>query len=199
VDRYVVAEHNALCDRGDRAIPKESQYVGIRVMKRASALIAVVCGLAALGLVASGAGAQSVALHGPQGQTRSVTAAELAAMPHQSAALASEHGSAKRYEGVPLSDLLQSVGAPAGKALRGPALADLVVVSASDGYRVVLGLAETDPGVRMEKILLADRVEGGPLPPTEGPFRLVIEGDLRPVRSARMVTEIRVQTAPPVN
>jgi DMSO/TMAO reductase YedYZ molybdopterin-dependent catalytic subunit len=68
-------------------------------------------------------------------------------------------------------------------------------VGASDGYRVVIGLAETDPGVRHEKILLADRVEGGPLPPTEGPFRLVVEGDLRPVRSARMVTAISVEGA----
>jgi hypothetical protein len=168
-------------------------------MRPASALIAVVCGLAAWGVGVSGACAQSVTLRGPEGQVRSVSAAELAAMPHQSATLASEHGAPKHYDGVPLTDLLQSVGAPAGKGLHGPALADFVVVSAKDGYRVVLGLAETDPGVRTEKILLADRAEGAPLPPTEGPFRLVIEGDLRPVRSARMVTSIGVQTAPPTN
>jgi hypothetical protein len=166
-------------------------------MRLPNALIAVACGLAAFD--PASAGAQSVTLRGPEGQTRQVTVAELAAMPHQSANLANEHGPPKRYEGVPLTDLLQSVGAPAGKALHGPALADVVVVSAGDGYRVVLGLAETDPGVRTEKILLADRVEGGPLPATEGPFRLVIEGDLRPVRSARMVTAIGVQTAPPAN
>ncbi|HLZ83642.1 MAG TPA: molybdopterin-dependent oxidoreductase [Caulobacteraceae bacterium] len=158
-------------------------------------LTAGVLGLFAWAVV-GGAVAQSVNLRGPDGQTRTVTLADLAAMPHQSATLASEHGPAKRYDGVPLTTLLQSVGAPAGKTLRGPALADLVVVSASDGYRVVLGLAETDAGVRPEKILLADRVEGAPLPPTEGPFRLVIEGDLRPVRSARMVTAIRVEAAP---
>jgi hypothetical protein len=64
---------------------------------------------------------------------------------------------------------------------------------------VVLGLAETDPGVRSEKILLADRAEGAPLPANEGPFRLVIEGDLRPVRSARMVKAIAVQAAPAAN
>jgi hypothetical protein len=168
-------------------------------MKFASALIAIACGLVALGIWASGAGAQSVTLHGPDGRTRTLTAAEFAAMPHQSAMLASEHGPAKRYDGVPLTDLLQSVGAPAGKALRGPALADVVVVSASDGYRVALGLGETDAGVRPGKILLADRVEGVALPSNEGPFRLVIEGDLRPVRSVRMVTAIRVETAPAAN
>jgi DMSO/TMAO reductase YedYZ molybdopterin-dependent catalytic subunit len=146
-----------------------------------------------------GAVAQSVSLRGPEGQTRLVSLAELAAMPHQSATLVSEHGPAKRYEGVPLTVLLESVGARTGKALRGPALADLVVITAGDGYRVVLGLAETDPAVRPEKILLADRAEGAPLPPSEGPFRLVIEGDLRPVRSARMVTAIRVEAAPAAN
>jgi hypothetical protein len=146
-----------------------------------------------------GAPAQSVSLRGPEGQQRSVSLADLAAMPHQSATLASEHGPAKRYDGVPLTLLLQSVGASAGKALRGPALANMVVVSAQDGYRVVLALAETDPGVRSEKILLADRAEGAPLPANEGPFRLVIEGDLRPVRSARMVKAITIQAAPAAN
>jgi hypothetical protein len=163
-------------------------------MRFASVLIVA----AGLGLAGEGR-AQSVTLRGPDGQTRTVTSAELAAMPHETAALASEHGPAKHYDGVPLTLLLQSVGAPAGKALHGPALADLVVVSASDGYRVVLALAETDPGVRSEKILLADRGDGAPLPASEGPFRLVVEGDLRPTRSARMVTAIRVEAAPGPN
>jgi len=148
---------------------------------------------------AGAAPAQTVALRGPEGQSRTVTLADLSAMPHEVLTLAGEHGLGKRYEGVPLTLLLQSVGAPAGKALHGPALADLLVVGASDGYRVVLALAETDPGVRPEKILLADRADGGPLPATEGPFRLVVEGDLRPTRSARMVTSIRVEVAPPGN
>jgi hypothetical protein len=117
-------------------------------------------------------------------------------MPHATAVLPNEHGAARHCDGVPLTVLLESVGAPTGKALHGPALADLVVVGAGDGYRVVLGLAETDPGVRPEKILLADRCEGAPLGANEGPFRLVVEGDLRPVRSARMVTAIRVEAAP---
>jgi hypothetical protein len=150
-------------------------------------------------VLAGGAVAQSVSLRGPAGQTRSLTLAELAAMPHQSAMLPNEHGPAKPCDGVPLTLLLQSVGAPVGKALHGPALADRVVVGAGDGYRVVLGLAETDPGVRPGKILLADRCEGAPLPTNEGPFRLVVEGDLRPVRSVRMVTAISVETASPPN
>jgi hypothetical protein len=152
--------------------------------------------LAALCLTTGVAMAQSVTLTGPTGQQRTITAAELAAMPHQSALVAGEKGPAKSYDGVPLTLLLQSVGAPAGKTLHGPPLADVVMVTAADGYRVVLALAETDAGMRSEKVLLADRSKGAALGPTEGPFRLVVEGDLRPARAARMVTTIRVLAAP---
>jgi len=153
--------------------------------------------IALAGCVAAGASvAQSVALTGLDGHTETLTLSDLAALPHDVVTLASEHGPARRYEGVPLTLLLQRVGAPAGKSLRGPALADLVLVSASDGYRVVLALADTDSGISPRRVLLADRADGEPLPPSEGPFRLVVEGDLRPARSARMVTAIRLEAAP---
>jgi hypothetical protein len=51
-------------------------------------------------------------------------------MPHQSVMVAGEKGLARAYEGVPLT-LLQSTGAPSGKTLRGPALAEVVVVTAT--------------------------------------------------------------------
>lgn len=140
--------------------------------------------------------AQSVEIRGPSGRTRVVSFSDLASMPHDTATLVVDHGPAKHYQGVPLTLLLQSVGAPVGKNLRGLALADFVLVGASDGYRVVLALAETDPGLAARKVLLADASDDAPLPPSEGPFRLVIEGDLRPARSARMVTTIRVDAAP---
>jgi hypothetical protein len=157
-------------------------------------LVSLGCAIAALPI--GGVLAQSITLRGPDGQTRSVTAADLAALPRQSVVLAGDRGGPRHYEGAPLTLLLQSVGAPSGKALRGPALADIVVVGASDGYRVALALAETDAGVRSERIIVADRADGAPLPAGEGPFRLVVEGDLRAARSAKMVTDIRVEAAP---
>jgi hypothetical protein len=151
---------------------------------------------AAAALVPFTASSQTVALRGPAGESRTLTAADLAGLPHDQVVLPSEHGPARTYAGVPLTLLLQSVGAPAGKMLRGPAMADVVVVAASDGYRVALALAETDPGVRAQKILLADTADGAPLGADDGPFRLVVGGDLRAARSARMVTSITVETAP---
>jgi hypothetical protein len=36
-------------------------------------------------------------------------------------------------------------------------------------------------------------MDGAPLAADKGPFQLVIEGDLRPARSARMVSKIRIE------
>jgi hypothetical protein len=163
------------------------------IMRTASATVLAVAWV----LAAAGTQAQSVAVKGPDGQTRTLSAAEIAAMPHKQALLAGEGGAPPRaYEGVALTDLLQSVGAPAGRALRGPALADVVVVKGADGYRAAFGLAETDPGMRQSVPILADRTAGGPLEAKDGPFRVVSPGDLRSARSVRQVVSIEVESAP---
>jgi hypothetical protein len=141
--------------------------------------------------------AQELTLHGPDGRTITLTAAQIATMPQRTAMLAPEGGGlAQRFEGPALDDLLQSVGAPTGRALRGPALADIVVVRGADGYRAVFALAELDPGMRNETVILADKVDGGPLPASQAPFRLVAEGDGRQARSVRMVVDVTVESAP---
>jgi hypothetical protein len=70
------------------------------------------------------------------------------------------------------------------------------VSGAADGYHVVLALAETDPAMRPNRIILADRCNGAAMAAPEGPFRMVVEGDLRPARSARQVTSIAVVRLP---
>lgn len=149
--------------------------------------------IAAAGLVLLGQPvlAQSLTLKGLAGQSATVTAADLASLPRATVIL-DAHGEKHVYEGPLLVDVLAKVGAPTGQALRGVELADAVLVSAADGYRVALGLAEADPGTRPNRVILADRADGAPLSAKDGPFKLVIEGDLRPARSARRVTEIEV-------
>ena len=120
-----------------------------------------------------------------------VTREALAAMP-RATVKATIHGTAHTFEGVPLSALLQRVGAPAGEALHGEALADVVVVRARDGYVVALALAEADASMRKDAIILADRVDGAPLPDADGPYRLVVAADLRPARSAKMVESLEI-------
>lgn len=144
-----------------------------------------------LAVLAAPASAQSLVLKGPSGQTVTITAAEVAKLPRVSF-LFDAHGQKHTYEGPLLIDVLARAGAPTGKALRGPALANAVVVRASDGYAVVYGLAELDPGTRANRIILADKADGAPLDAKDGPFKVVAEGDLRPARGARLVTTIEV-------
>jgi hypothetical protein len=42
-------------------------------------------------------------------------------------------------------------------------------------------------------ILLADTKDGQPLPPREGPFRIVVPGEKRPARWVRQVTALEVR------
>ena len=170
----------------------------MRSMMRAirPALSRIIASGLAAALFPIGAVAQSISLSGLDGQSAVVSAAEVAAMPHVTLTARVE-GQTHAWRGVPLSDLLAKVGAPAGPALRGKELADVVLVQARDGYVVALALAETDPAVRKDQILLADSVDGHALPDTAGPFRLVVEGDQRGARLARMVSAITLRRVTP--
>jgi hypothetical protein len=150
------------------------------------------CALAlCLAGLATGAFAQSLVLKGPDGRSATLAAADIAALPRVSVTFEG-HGETHVYEGPLLIDVLAKVGTPTGKAIHGPEMADIVLVKASDGYQVAFGLAELDPGTRANRIILADKADGAPLGAKDGAFRLVAEGDLRPARSARMVSRIEV-------
>ena len=100
------------------------------------------------------------------------------------------------YEGVAVSDLLALVGAPLGSALRGRAVASYVLVEATDGYRVVFSLEEASARAPTPRLLLADRRNGQPLSPDEGPLR-VIAPEARHSRWVRQVARISVREAAP--
>lgn len=141
--------------------------------------------------LSTGAFAQDLVVKGPAGQAATLSSADLATLPRVSFSFDS-HGDKHVYEGPLLIDVLAKVGTPTGKAIHGAEMADVVLVRAGDGYQVAFGLAELDPGTRPNRIILADKIDGAPLSGKDGAFKLVAEGDLRPARSARMVTQIEV-------
>ncbi len=150
----------------------------------------------ALLLLASGLAAEeaspNVSLTGLDGQQASITVGELDALPRVTVSV-EQHGAVHAFEGALLGDVLAKVGVPRGKAIHGAELADVVLVEARDGYKVALDLAGTDAATRAERVILADHMDGAPLDAEKGPFQLVIEGDLRPARAARMVSSIKVE------
>ncbi len=120
----------------------------------------------------------------------------LKSMPHKTVTIHNPHENAdETYSGVELIDLLVSLGAPHGKDLHGKALSDYVVATGSDGYKAVLALAEVDPEFHPGEVIVADSMNGKPLDPKIGPFRLVVTEDKRPARSVHNLISIELKQA----
>jgi DMSO/TMAO reductase YedYZ molybdopterin-dependent catalytic subunit len=124
-----------------------------------------------------------------------VDAATFSGLPRLTVAATDDHGNTGTYGGVSLHDVLVRAGAPAGNALRGRALMTYVVVGASDGYHVLFALPELDTSFTDHVVLIADTRDGKPLPPNEGPYRLVVPFEKRGARWVRQVTEIDLENA----
>jgi hypothetical protein len=128
-----------------------------------------------------------------KGKTTAFTAEALAKLPRQTVKATDHSGTPATYEGVSLAEVLRAAGVTLGKDLKGPLLANCLVVEAADKYKVVFSLPEIDPEVTDQVVLLADRKDGKALDAKEGPYRLVVPHDKRYMRWVRQVTRIGVQ------
>jgi hypothetical protein len=121
------------------------------------------------------------------------TAPQFAALPHTEIKAMDGHEQMEhQYSGVAVRELLSQAGVPAGDKLRGAALRDVVVVRARDGYTVAFTLADFDDTFGGRNIVLADHVDGNLLSTNAGPLRLIVPGDKKAARWARMVNKIEV-------
>ena len=154
---------------------------------------AAICGLVALAF-GGAAQAQSVVVKGPQGRVETLSPADLRAM-HQ-ASITVPYGDKATFSGAVIGDIVAEVGAPSDVRLHGPPVNQIVIVTGQDGFTTVLSLAETEKSFRTEPIILADQENGKPLDAKQGPYRLVIGGELKPARSVYAVIEIELR---PVN
>jgi hypothetical protein len=155
---------------------------------------APICGLIAALAFGGSAAAQSVIVRGPQGRTETVSAADIQAMHRASVTV--PYGDKATFTGAVIGDLLAEVGAPSDVRLHGPPVNQIVIVTGQDGFTTVLSLAETEKSFKTEPIILADQENGKPLDAKQGPYRLVIGGELKPARSVYAVIEIELR---PVN
>ena len=127
------------------------------------------------------------------GKTIVFKGADLEALAHQDVKAYDFHEKADHvYSGVPVRVLLEKDGVPFGEKLRGRCLRLVVLAHCRDHYDMAFALAEFDDAFNSRTILLVDRQDGRPLPEGQGPLRLVVPGDKRPARWARMVTALEV-------
>ena len=143
--------------------------------------------------VCAAQGPAGLRISGAGMRTIEVTSADLHKMTRLSVDIHEVHsGAARHYEGVRLSDLLAKAGAPLGENLKGKTLATYVMARARDGYAVVYSLAELDPVMNDNQIIVADSMDGKPLDLQQGPFRVIVPGEKRPARWIRMVTSFEL-------
>ena len=123
------------------------------------------------------------------------TPADIRALPHLTAKVHNGHmDKDETYSGVPLVTLLAKVNAPVGKELRKEAYTIYIVATGSDGYAVLLSLAEVDPDFHAGQVLVADMRDGEPLG-KNGPFQLIVSDDKRPARWVRNLQSLTLQNA----
>ena len=135
----------------------------------------------ALAVAPVAAFAQSLTVVAPDGKTKVLTAADLADLPR--AEVITLEGGAKTYEGPVLTYVLRAGGLPVGPKLHGDPLRAYVVMTGKDGFQAVYALAELDKDFHDDVVILADHVDGKPLPEKEAPWRLASGGDKKGWRS----------------
>ncbi|MBC7667451.1 MAG: molybdopterin-dependent oxidoreductase [Gemmatimonadaceae bacterium] len=124
-----------------------------------------------------------------------LTPADLKALPRAKATFTA-HGHPITYEGAVLNAALLKAGVVSGDRLMGRYLNQVVVAKGADGFTATYSLGETDPIYRTNPVIIADSKDGQPLDAKEGPYRLVVDGDLRPGRSVRMLASVEVKPVP---
>lgn len=130
------------------------------------------------------------------GGTARLEAAQLAALPRDTASFAFHGGQRHRFSGPRLLAVLRAAGVPVD-SLRGRGLVQYVVAEARDGYRTLFSIGELLADLGNTPVIVADTMDGAALPAEDGPFRLIVPADRRPARSARQVTRIHVASPSP--
>lgn len=155
----------------------------------------VLVGALAVPLALRAQTAPALVVHGAAGDSVVLSAAQLSRLPRVEVQ-ATEHGRTGRFAGVALQAALAAAGVRVD-SLRGPALADVAIVEAADGYRVVFSLGELAGDLGGRAVLLADHRDGAPLAGSEGPLRLVVATDGRPTRWVRQVRAVTIRRVAP--
>lgn len=128
---------------------------------------------------------------GEAGRSVNLTLKDIAQMPHTTATIAGKDGKQYTYSGVPVSFMLDKVRDTAAKGSHGN-LSKYLLVKCADGYKVLFSFGELDNSLTNKVVILADSMEGNPLPEARGPLRMVVTDEKKPARSCFQVTELIV-------
>lgn len=150
-----------------------------------------------LGIISRGAPPQSapaplLMVSGEVTHPLSLSQEAFAAMPHVQLSVKDRDGKSVTYGGVAVTSILKEAGVPSTLQMRNGAIALALVVEGADGYRAVFSLVEIESRPATNPVLLADSRDGHPLAGAEGPLRLIVPRDPRPVRWVRQAKLFKI-------
>lgn len=148
--------------------------------------------LSALLLAPATARAQSLVLVDEQGIEKTLTAAQLKAMPQVEIRVREKDSSFTTFRGPTLRGLMTLAGAPTGRALRGPSMLLAIVADAPDGYSAGYMLADVDEQFGARAAIVAIAQDGKALPTADGPLRVIVQGEEHRARWVRNVAKLRL-------
>ena len=171
------------------ALAVASGFTGIMTTPRVAAQASPAAGAAAAN--------DEIAITGLVTSPGVMTLDDLQAMPSRTVEVSYTSGGAPElhtFTGVPLVDVLNTVGLPGEVADHESRLRLYIVLMARDGYQVVLTYGEIDPYLGNAPVLLAWDQDGEPIPAEHGPVQLVVPGDLFESRYIWAITGIEVRS-----
>jgi hypothetical protein len=140
----------------------------------------------------------SLALRGDQENPRRISASELHKLPRAEVSTTDPLYSGKDivYSGTPFVEVLKAGGLSLGSSKAGirEIVTMTVFIEAADGHQAVFSLAELCPDFFDRVTLLADTKDKQPLPPGEGPFRIIAPSDKIRGRWVCQVKEVTVHS-----
>lgn len=142
----------------------------------------------------------SIELLGAVGTPGPVSVADLQTLPSQTVEVDFESGKGPQhhaYTGVLLWDVLNQAGILTDEEIKNDSLRFYALVTANDGYQVVISLGEIDPQFGNHPYLLAWDEDGAPLEGESGPLRLVLPGDVHGGRYVSGIVSIEIVDAAP--
>ncbi len=124
---------------------------------------------------------------------KTVSATELQALPQVEVVDSTAAAGRLLFRGGPtVRSVVSLIGAPEGRALRGPSMTIVVVAEASDGYKVAYALAELDDQFGARTAIVALTENGKPLSAQFGPLRIAVPGEAHRARWIRQLTTLRL-------
>ncbi len=128
----------------------------------------------------------------PNGEVKSFSRENLESLPQVEIRRKSGDNPERIYSGPALDVLLAKCGIAIGEKMKGDELHFVVLAKGADGYAVTLSLPELEPSIAEGKVIVALSRDHTPLSPNEGPLRLIVEKDQRPVRWVKNLVKLTV-------